>query len=385
MNIIKTYDFWQQCVAGAKPDYHDGDVHLGYFKFKPKSATNGGDPVAIWVEEGAVVRCMIGDREVVDHNNVFNTRADGKDPYTLADLFSWIRKLPVSYDDYSTRMDTGNWPGMNAVVSAQLEQEDAKANGHDSPGAGHNSVPMGAWEELRDQIDALSGEVNKAIKGGAAKTKEVADAAADVAERLGKLYGKADKAREVEKAPYWEKCQQIQEKWRPLLEAAAPYKDVKKVVITPFLIAEDKKRQAKLDAERAEAARLKKEADDAAVAAQRALEAAADEGKTEVPAELVEAAARADEAKALAEEAEKRADTTASTSVKVGTRGRSTSLRTKSEPVLVERRLASAALKDEPGFLAEIDALLVKFAKQVVASGRPLPAGFEIEKSQNAA
>lgn len=387
MNIIKNFDYWTAMLAGTKPQFTDGDVHLGYWRFKTKNHPNGGDAVAIWIDGDKVV-CMIGQCEVEDHSNVFNTRDENKVRYTLADLMTWICKAPVSYADYEARTDTGNWPGMHEAVSAQVAADTAKAaqgEGERYVGPGHNSLEFGPFEELRDQIDALVGEVKKTIKAGAAADKESADRAADLSERLSKLHGKATKAHDVEKAPYWEKCREIDDRWRPLTTDAAVYKDIKKYVITPFLVAEDAKRQAKLDAERAEAARLKEAADKAAAEAQRALEAAADEGATEVPAELAEAAAAADAAKAAAVEAEKQADKTASTSVKVGTRGRQTSLRSKAEPVLTDRRIASGALKNEPGFLAEIDAVLVKFAKQIVAAGRPLPAGFEIEKSQNAA
>lgn len=382
MNYIKNFDYWTAQLAGQNPQFVDGDVYLGYWRFKPKGHENGGDPVAIWLD-GDAVCCMIGTRVVEDHSNVFNTRTDGKQRYTLADLMTWIGKAAISYEDYSTRMDTGNWPGMNAEVSKQIAQEAAQAN--DAAGIGHNSAPMNVFAELRDQIDALSGEVRKALKAGAAKTKEEADAAADLAERLGKLWNKADRERDTEKRPFLEKCNEIQEKWRPLLEAAAPYKDVKRTVITPFLVAEEAKRQAKLDAERAEAARLKKEAEDAAAEAQRALDAAAAEGKTELPPELAEAAAKADAAQAAAEEAEKQADTTAKTTVKAGTRGRSTSLRRKMVPKVVDRRIASGALKDEPGFLQEVEVLMEKYAAKIVAEGRPMPAGFELVEERNAA
>ncbi len=381
MDIVKTYDFWERSLKGAKPQMRDGEVHLGYYKFKTKDHANGGDPVAFWMEGDTFV-CQIGERIVEDHTNIFNSKAENKVRYTPADLMNWICRNAVSYEDYSARMDTGTWPGQHEAVTKQLEAE--KTAKEEIAGIGHNSGPMDVFDELRDQIDALSGEVKKTIQAGAAKTKEDADKAADLADRLGKLWGKADKAREVEKAPYWEKCCQIQDKWKPLLTAAEPYKDVKKAVITPFLQAEERKRQEQIAKERAEAEAKKRAADEAVREAQRVADEALQNGG-ELSQEDKTALEEAERLKQEAADAEKQADTTAKTTVKVGTRGRQTSLRTAAEPVLVDRRLASAALKDEPGFLAEIDAILVKYAKLVIASGRPVPAGFQIEQKQNAA
>jgi hypothetical protein len=181
--------------------------------------------------------------ETVDGNLVCVMHAAGKPPVTLREddarqsfPYCWVD--PQTPDAYSAFLATGTWPDQHEAVTIL-----------------NAAPPDDSLEALRDAIDALAAEARRLIKAGAAPNQIESDRAADIATRLSELASKADKSRETEKRPHLEAGRQIDGKWKPVIAAADVYKDIKRVVITPFLNAEN----ARLARERAEAERKHRE------------------------------------------------------------------------------------------------------------------------------
>lgn len=394
--IVPTYDHWNTGLAGGVPGYSDGDVYLGYYRYKTKHHANGGDPVAFWLrDDGELVAQVDPDHPpeyikfdssgvILDYDNIYGAKSDRK---SIAWLFSYCRKYPVSYADYSARLDTGRWPGLNEEVSKQIEAEEQRdAAQPDAPaGIGHNSQQFGEYDELRDNIDALAADINRALKKGAATSKKEADEVSDLADRLSKLWSRADKAREIEKAPFWQKCCEIQEKWRPRLESAAVYKNVKAVCVTPFLSEQKRKRDAEAAVAAAEAKRIRDEADAAARAAESHVDAAVEQGQGELSPEALAAAQDAERLKEQADAAEAEAQRIASRKIAAGTRGRGTHLRSQSDVYIKDRRKAYAHFKESPDLIAAINSTLVKLAESELDQQGKLPPGFGIQVTEKAA
>lgn len=157
---------------------------------------------------------------------VLLSKRNGRDWDEDKARYAWpfVSKRPVSKEDYETFIATGTWPGESALVTASLSNE-----------APDENTPEG----VEAQINALAAEVKKLLEKGAAKTKDEADNAADVATRLGSLYTKADELRKVEKRPHYEETLRVDDKWRPILSAAAIYSRIKGEVLKPWLDAEN--------------------------------------------------------------------------------------------------------------------------------------------------
>lgn len=382
IKYVLNYDLWRRGrETGKVSGFADGEVHLGYFQFITKNHTNGGDAVAVWVENGAVAASING-KVIVDHYNVFQANSADNRRW-LPELMQWCVHRPVSEDDYWKRIETGTWPGQHEAVTAQQDRLGI---------GGNNPPPDDSFEGLGDQIKSLAAEVQALLNKGAAQTKEEADRAGDLSAALGRLYTKADKAKDTEKRPFLDKCQEIEDKWRPLRHAAEIYKKVKAVVITPWQIAADRERLRKLAAERAEADRIAREAAEAQrradIEAQSMADWAArgdhvDEEQNRLA--LEESAREADRLKEQAEAAARQADQTARSTVKVGgTRGKAIALKSFLVLEVKDRRAASGALRDQPGFLDDLDELLKKHARPLIQAGQQVP-GIESKTEQRAA
>lgn len=158
------------------------------------------------------------------------------DPLRMFEIWPFVYQHPISEETYHTFIQIGRWPETNEVL-ADLDRRSNEAPPDDS------------FEGVRDRIDALAAEAVRLIKGGPAKTKAQADAAADVAVRLGELFSLSDKLRKKEKQPHLDAGRDVDAKWNALRKEAEVYKDIKNSVVQPWLAAEN--------------ARLKKIADDA--------------------------------------------------------------------------------------------------------------------------
>ena len=232
---------WRNKLAGKDTPLAADEVFAGFYQ-------NRGRAYAYWWrtdtgEDAGIVswtlRLRIDGKDITDENRPFTD-------------FPYAWKNPVSRDAYDEYMKTGKWPGQNAVVQSTLS----------------NNPPDGdTLESIRDQIDALAAEARRLVKAGAAKSKDAVDQAADVATRLGELRSKADKLRSVEKQPFLDGGRDVDAKWKPVIDEADIYRQIKAAVCDPWLREEN----ARIDAINRENARKAKEAADRAAEEEEAL------------------------------------------------------------------------------------------------------------------
>lgn len=236
------YEWHDNAMKGVRGMVYDGEPQTGWYRNRRLVSPKGETPkryewdaVAYWKDsKSGEQRCHI----------------NGRSPTELRALEVWIyaNKYPISEDTYHDFLQTGQWPETNAVLADQDQRSNA-APDDDS------------FEGVRDRIDALVVESKRLMKRGAAKTKAEADAAADVAVRLGELFTLSDRLRKKEKQPHLDAGREVDSKWNGLRDEAAVYKDLKQSVVQPWLDAENAR--LKQAAEEAEKERLKKLAEEA--------------------------------------------------------------------------------------------------------------------------
>lgn len=346
------YDFWKRKLAWQIAPYVHGavkpekpvneDPQPGWYRSRDTAAV-------IWISnETGELKCKINGA-MVDRN-------------TMLAQWQSICDRAVSTEDYKARIESGRWPGENAVVTEMLS---------------NNAPEDDSFEGIHAAIDRLADEAKRLMKGGAALTKAAADEAADVADKLGKLYAKAEKARKIEKQPFIDGGKRVDDKWSPLTTVAGIYKMLKDTVVEPFLLAQKRAKEAAERKAQAEADRLRREAAEKEAEARRMIAAAAPGSNTTAVADAeriaADAAARAETAAATAMEI-------AATPVTAGTRGRKTSLRTVTVVTIEDRAQVLEFFKHRE----EITALLQSMAEKAVDAGFAVP-GVKVSKDQDAA
>lgn len=216
------FTWWQHAVGGVVAPIDANDPQTGYFKVREK---RGGElvPVAFWWKDGEC-RCRINGNDVSAERAV--------------ELWPWASRHPVTYEDYTARIKTGKWPGEHEAV------------------IGHNKAPMADDAEgIKERIEDLAREAEKMIAAGAATSEAISDQASDLANTFGEIESKIRELHKTEKEPHLEAGRVVDKKWFGLRDLAADLKRrLKLVVVTPF---------------------LNKKADEAAKAAQAAVQAGA--------------------------------------------------------------------------------------------------------------
>lgn len=229
MTTHDQYDFWRRRLAGEVIPIHDSEPQAGFYRLSSKDGTSR--PVAYWFGKDGALRCRIGEQDV--SNQIANER------------WPWASKKPITHEVYKSVMAGNPWPDQHEAVIRD------RANSENMP-------DENSFEALQDRIEDLARDADALIKAGGAKSQDEADRASDLANRLGELHKKADQARAAEKRPHDDAAKAVQVKWAPLLSSAEIYKRIKAAVITPFLIAEDKKRREAEEAARKAAAEAAK-------------------------------------------------------------------------------------------------------------------------------
>lgn len=338
---VDQYLFWRRRLAGEVVPIHDGECQAGFYR-------DGDKAVAIWFKD-MTLRCRVDGRDI--------------SPQTAMDRWPFISKRPVSHEDYTARMEGGTWPGENVVVTLS-----------------NNAPEDDSFEGIQSLIDELAREADRLMKLGPAKSKVEANEAADVADKLAKLYAKADKARVVEKQPHLDGSRDVDDKWRPLTSAASIYKRLKDAVIEPFLKAQARAKEEAERKAREESDRARREAVEKEVAAQRAADEAALQGNASAAAAAKKAQDEANAARAQADAREATAMTVAATPITAGTRGRKTSLRTVTRVTIEDRAAVIAFFQDRQ----EMTDLLQSLAEKAVKAGFDVP-GTKVSKDHDAA
>ncbi len=243
------YAHWRARLAGATLPIHANEPQCGYYLTK-----NNGVPVAAAIyldtaRDRAMI-CIVGT-EYVDARSV------------------WLRlaRKPISEEAARHWFEHGRWlhePDPSAAVQ-EPEPSDGAGMAPVSrvPGIGDNSGG-GPDDNFAQLSRAAQIEVEHATDWLARtpqiKTQTDADVCGDKIEALRKLWKRADDARQVEKAPHLQACNDTDDKWRSTLASLKKAGDALKGAAVAWKEAEDARRAS----EEAEAQRLRAEREAAA-------------------------------------------------------------------------------------------------------------------------
>jgi hypothetical protein len=225
------YDYWRNHLAGQQIAHPMLPQPGRYRMPAPKVNFTGNvnthrtptsPPVAIWPDgDTGKLRVRVG---------TFNM-LEGEDRYLQFCDSGWHSCEPVTLEHYERKVTTGSWDDESQAVTADNQRRNAPDHEEDS------------FEDLKSRIADLESEARALIAKGAAKDKAAADKAADLQNRLSELAGKAEKKRVKEKEPHLVAGRAVDSQWQPIITLAGIYKNIKNVVINPWLKVE----QAKID------------------------------------------------------------------------------------------------------------------------------------------
>jgi vacuolar-type H+-ATPase subunit H len=306
-----TYKYWEAAITGKAEDIplHDGDIHLGFWRKKNKDGSY--TPAAIWLDNDQLF-LKIGNYVITDEN-------------IISDRMSWLLKNPITHEAYKFYEEHGRWPDDAPNVD---KSENVASIGHNNP-----PEPI---IELKDKYEEEKRLAVKFMKEPIT-TQEQADSVGPWAKRITEIAKEATKLHKDEKAPFLEKCREIDEKWRDLKEYPGNLVKKLKKHVEPYLLEQARKA-------REEQERLRREAEEKAKAAQ----AIKDE----------EERARAEK-----EAAKMQKQATAKISTNAGRTGQKVSLRTVKVAVITDQDAFYQAVKDRPETCEFLQSLADKAAR----------------------
>jgi hypothetical protein len=323
-NIVDRWTWWRNALAGKVGPIHDGDPQQGYYRVRPKDGQ--WEPVAIFYPEGS--------DQIVAYRAGKEVDADR--------IWTWACRNPISYEAYDKAINGGGF-----------DDEPPRA-----PGIGDNSGEADPFDALRIEFEGEAEQAREFLKSEV-KTQSDADRAGIWSKRLSDISKRADGQREVEKAPHLAASRAVDDRWRPLVNDPKDLATKLKRHVETFMIAQKRAEEARARAAAEEAARLRREAEEAAAAQRLAPEP--DEQAEAERAELIR----------RAQEAEKAAEVRNATAGRTGAR---VALRTDKRARIVDFDACLAALKDRPEIVDAVQSL----ANRAVKSGFSLP-GVEVE------
>jgi hypothetical protein len=217
---VDQFAWWRDALAGKNPPIHDGHPQPGYYKAR-RAKDQPWLPVAIWYRPGKNAG-ELGEL-------VCRVASEMRDPLKM---WSWVAKNPVDKESAKFAFEHGRWPD---------DAEDTP------PPAGHNAPPRTLFEEIDAAVE-LAEQFRKATPK--IETEEQANRAANIRDKLLDLRKKAETEHETEKRPHLEAGRAVDKKYKPVITAAtdavAPLRDL----LTPWLVAKQKKLDEAAEAER---------------------------------------------------------------------------------------------------------------------------------------
>lgn len=209
--------WWQHKLEGRNPPAYLGTPMAGFYRAVRKSTFGGTKwaiPVAYWPGEDGEIHCREGDRDVPGErgrelwNNVCS------DPVPEA----WYREVAEG--------NMYEWRDGMAIAAPR----------------GDNRPPDETdFDYLSGKISDLAAAAKLRLEGEPITEQTEADLISNLADQLTEFWKKADEARKAERQPHDEALKDIQIKWSPLLLLAETYKNLKFKLLTPWLIAQQKK------------------------------------------------------------------------------------------------------------------------------------------------
>lgn len=227
----------------------------GFYESRSKNRQTGEITrglIAFWRDDAGKLFCKAG----------YGERARMLDEAKACDQWPYVAKRPISRETYDAVRTGKGWPDEHPAAAAD------RAATSDGTARPNNAPEPDSLEGVAERLADLGREAEKAIGAGAAKTKDAADQAADLADRLLKLEKTSDTKRRDGMRPHEEEADKVDKLWRPLRDKAADLKSrLKAVVVTPFLLAA---RDAAIRQATAEAAASGDTISDRAIAARSA-------------------------------------------------------------------------------------------------------------------
>jgi len=212
---MTSYKFWENALKGNFKGADANTPAPGFYKAK-KHKDGNWFPVAIWYNGD---ECLCAD--------VKGTM----DPFKV---WPWCAKHPISEADFRYYEEHGRWQGEAEI--------------------GHNSPPD-AELAIDDQIKDIMGQAEAWLEKNKITSQEQADKAAGFSQKLSQLSKDAEKKRKAEKQPHLDAGKAIDAKYKAIVDLPKNTIAALKAAITPFLIAEQEKKEEAARKERAEAAK----------------------------------------------------------------------------------------------------------------------------------
>lgn len=231
------YAWWREAIAGNVGEIIDGEPRSGFYRTRRKSEQ--AKAVAYWIDtKNGSLRCRVNGADVPEQEAL--------------ELWPFAAKEPIAHESFKTFTETGKWPDMDEAALSTLPGQNQVI--------GHNNPPTDPFDILKEQIENARGGLKQYAK---ITTEETAKAAQSLRARLLELGGDADKKREALKRPHIDAGNEIQRKWKPIIDLAQDGADALRKAISAFVNEQDRKEKARI----AEEERKRREAADKAFAA----------------------------------------------------------------------------------------------------------------------
>lgn len=228
------WTWYLAALAGNRGPVYDGEPMTGFYRcrFKDKRTCDVDlYAIAYWHEAGTLYckRTRIVDGRVL---------SDFLEDLRALEQWTFACRAPVTHETYLAFCKTGLWPDQHEAATADRRSVESARNSGNAP-------DLESFEGLSDRISDLSREAGILISGGAAKTQEQSDCAADLADRLRKLEKTAGKAFVKERTPHDDAVKAVRSKWSPIIAKADEFKArLKDEVVTPFLKTQEQGQEA---------------------------------------------------------------------------------------------------------------------------------------------
>jgi hypothetical protein len=335
---------WEWWRAALKGEFGPitSTPEQGYYRTRDKAGQ--WEAVAIWQ----------------DDQGTWYARRDGR-PTSPDDVWTWACRNPITHEAYERAIDGNGWADEPPLAAI-----------------GDNSGDIDPFDKIKRDVAAEAEQLRDFMKVDVT-TQAEADRCAIWAKRLSDLAKVADLMRETEKAPHLAAGRAVDEKFRDVIANAKDWATKAKRHIEAFLIAK-KRAEEKRDAEaRAEAERLRREADEAAQRAAYVASAGSLVGDTsdeETQAELRRIEDDRQAKIAAAQAAERASEVNNASAGRTGARA---SIRTEKVGVVTDYAKAAAALVklNHPDIREVIDRLANRAAK----AGMPFD-GMEVQNRE---
>jgi ribosome-associated translation inhibitor RaiA len=224
--VSDNYEYWKSAIAGRPIAINAEEPQAGYYWMR-RAKDGPRVPVFIKTVDGEMMARVGAQSDLVE----------------AKDIWTYCASNAVGSYQAKHAFQHGKWPG-----------------DIDSPAMGHNSGNA----PIAEQIEILKGDARDWMTGRTLASQDDADMAANFATALSKLAKQADTERLEAVRPHLEEQRRINAEYQPIIEDAKQAAKVLDDAARKWVDAENARRRKEAEeAARAEAERIRKEAEDA--------------------------------------------------------------------------------------------------------------------------